>query len=288
MNPCNGYDLEILLYLDNRLKGQELQDFRAHLSACDTCAARLEDEQALSQLLRQSRPLYSAPAALRARVSAGVAQRVGQGRLSMPAVQVLGQPGRWLPGWKVLAFAAVATILGLVLIPETVRQVRAADYVETAVATHRSYVAGSLPAEIRTDSPEAVTAWFAGRVPFHFRLPSSESVPDDGKPVYRLTGARVVNHKGSLAALVTYDTPKNEKMSLLIASGNSAVVAGGDEIRFGSLTFHYHNDGTFKVITWSNHGLSYALVSTIAGSSRESCLVCHQSMADRDTFKSGQ
>ena len=101
-------------------------------------------------------------------------------------------------------------------------------------------------------------------------------------------GARVVNHKGSIAALVTYDTPKNEKMSLLIASGDSAVVAGGDEIRFGSLTFHYRNDGTLKVITWSNHGLSYALVSTIAGSSREPSLVCHQSMADRDAFKSGQ
>ncbi len=49
--------------------------------------------------------------------------------------------------------------------------------------------------------------------------------------------------------------------------------------------FHYRNEGRFKVITWSAHNLSYALVSSIASSAQESCMVCHQSMADHGQFR---
>jgi hypothetical protein len=52
--------------------------------------------------------------------------------------------------------------------------------------------------------------------------------------------------------------------------------------------FHYFSREKFKVITWSNHGLSYALVSSLSASARQSCLVCHQNMADRDVFRTQQ
>ena len=84
-----------------------------------------------------------------------------------------------------------------------------------------------------------------------------------------------------------YET-QNEKISLLVAPSKSAVVAGGDKVRFGNLTFHYRTDSGFKVITWSNDDLSYALVSSVSGSARQSCLVCHQNMADRDAFRTGR
>jgi hypothetical protein len=187
----------------------------------------------------------------------------------------------WSLSWK-LAPALLAVIVCLVFIPNGVRQVHAADYVETAVDTHRSYVDGNLPIGIETDSPDEVTEWISGKVPFQFRLPSSDLTPQS-KPLYRLTGASVVNFKGSPAALITYAT-KKEKISLLVASSKSAVVAGGDEVRAGALTFHYRSHHGYKVITWSNHDLSYALVSSVSGSARESCLVCHQNMADHDAF----
>jgi hypothetical protein len=53
------------------------------------------------------------------------------------------------------------------------------------------------------------------------------------------------------------------------------------------LIFHFRTENGFKVITWSTHGLSYALVSNVSGSARESCLVCHQDMADRLNFRPG-
>ena len=68
MNPCDEFVVKTLRYLGNDLKGQELDDFRFHLEACDNCRAHLKAESAPSETLRRSRPLYSAPAALRDRV----------------------------------------------------------------------------------------------------------------------------------------------------------------------------------------------------------------------------
>jgi hypothetical protein len=164
-----------------------------------------------------------------------------------------------------------------------VRNVQAESYVETAVETHRSYLVGRLPSGLQTTSPEAVTSWFAGKLPFDFRIPAADSVLQKN-PAYQLTGAALVNYKGKPAALVTYEA-QNDKISLLAASNASAVVAGGNEVHFGNLTFHYHNESGFRVITWTNHALSYALVSSVSGPARASCLVCHQNMADGGSFK---
>jgi anti-sigma factor (TIGR02949 family) len=290
MNSCDEYSVKTLRYLDHDLRGLELEDFRTHLEACASCRARLDAEQALSHLLHQSRPLYSVPAALRARVSAAVIHhsahaRAGD-RLHQRVWQLLRRRclggGRRLSSLRVLAPALLMVALCLSFGPNVVRQVRAANYVETAVAAHRAYLNGTLAAGIRSGSPELVTTWFSGKVPFHFRLPNAESTPES-KPSYRLTGAGLVSYKGHPAALVTYQT-RDEKISLLIASNETAAIAGGDEVHSGSLTFHYHRNSNFKVITWSNHGLSYALVSSVSGSASSSCLVCHQNMSDHNAF----
>jgi anti-sigma factor RsiW len=291
MNPCDECVVNTLRYLDNDLKEEELQDLRSHLESCAKCRAYVTAEKALSQTLHCARPLYSAPAGLRERVAVAAAEYPVWSRVQDPPYRrpyrVLGErlsgTLQHLSSWRVLAPAALVIAICLVLIPETTRQVQAASYVETAVATHRSYLNGGLPLGLHSNSPEQVTAWFAGKVPFEFHLPKAESTPEN-KPVYRLTGASLVNYKGSPAALVIYET-RNDKISLLVDSSSSAVVAGGDEIRAGKLTLHYRNDAGFRVITWINHGLSYALVSSVLGPARASCMVCHQDMGDRSDFK---
>lgn len=291
MSGCNQCDDNPVRYLNGELQAQELEDFRSHLEICESCRVQLESEQNLSQLLHRSRPLYSAPAALRASISAAIDQhsapshiieRLG-GRIQQLLGRTLPDAARRFPRLRVLAPAGLAVALCLALVPNIARQVRAASFVETAVATHRAFVAGNLVPGIHSNSPNLVSAWFIGKVPFDFRLPTAGSAPEN-KSAYRLTGADLVNFKGSPAALITYEAP-GDKISLLVASSKSAVVAGGDEVQFGSLTFHYQTNANFKVITWSNHGLSYALVSSVSGSARGSCMVCHQDMADHDSFR---
>jgi hypothetical protein len=167
-------------------------------------------------------------------------------------------------------------------VPGILRQSRAESYIETAVAAHRGFLNGSLPLEVQSESPSVVTAWFTGKVPFTFRLPSSpeESGHDQ---VYRLMGGRLVNLKGGYVALVAYQM-QQQKISLLVSSSRDAIAAGGEEVPSGGIVFHYSKQAHFNVITWSTHGLTYALISSLPGSGRQSCLVCHQSMSDGDRF----
>ena len=294
MNGCDEYSIKTLRYLDEDLEGQELEDFLSHLDSCVRCREQLEAEQELSETLHRSRPLYSAPVALRDRVAASVIEDTASNRAqdsiyqraSRIAGERLSGTLKLLASWRILAPAALAIALCLAVVPNIERRVQAASYIETAVASHRSYINGDLRPGLESSSPEQVTAWFAGKVPFDFRLPAAESAPEENL-AYRLTGASLVNFKGSPAASVTYEG-QNDKISLLVDSNKFAAVAGGDEVRFGELTFHYHNDSGFRVITWTVHGLSYALVSSASCPAQASCLVCHQNMADSNNFKTHQ
>jgi hypothetical protein len=70
--------------------------------------------------------------------------------------------------------------------------------------------------------------------------------------------------------------------SLIIAPYAVSVASGGVEAHFNKLTFHYRTVEGLKVVTWSQHGLTYALVSQEGGATQKSCMVCHSAMRDRD------
>ncbi len=93
-----------------------------------------------------------------------------------------------------------------------------------------------------------------------------------------------MKYKDNYAALVIYEM-KNSKISLMVTSDKSAEASGGNEVVSEGLTFHYLTKNGLNVITWSTHGLTYALISSVQGSARGSCLVCHQDMADQSKFK---
>jgi anti-sigma factor (TIGR02949 family) len=280
MKSCDDLNVDLLRYLDNDLSEQEFKYLRAHLDACVYCLDRLERERALSRFLHESRPLYSAPTELRIQVSAAIERN---------SVQYQSRWDWWrrasplVLNWKMLVPAALVIALCLMAVPNIVQNVRAASYVEAALTNHNRYLHGELRPGIRTKSPEAVTAWFADKLPFQFRLPSSEAALQ-ANPTYELAGASLVQYRGIPAAMVVYEAASGT-ISLLVESSKAAVVAGGDESHYGALMFHYRNEGRFKVITWSAHNLSYALVSSIASSAQESCMVCHQSMADHGQFR---
>ena len=292
MNGCDDYSATIELYLDRELSGQDLDGFRAHLKECEACRMELEAEEKLSALLHRSRPLYSAPDALRARVmqtaelfppTASLPVVRTEKRFATVFARPLSSPSHRVRYRSALVAAVlVLAAAGLLLLPGMMQRSQANGYIAAAIAAHRSFLNGSLPLEIQSESPSVVTAWFAGKVPFTFRLPSSAE-ESEHQQAYRLTGGRLVNYNGGYAALIVYQMQR-QKISLLVSSSRSAVAAGGEEVPSGGIVFHYRKQASFNVITWSNHGLTYALVSSLPGSGRQSCLVCHQNMADGNRF----
>jgi anti-sigma factor RsiW len=289
MKGCEGYYAIIQLYANDEKTG--LEHLRAHLRTCEICRVKFEADERLSTLLRRSRPLYPAPDEFRKRIlqsTNSVPPTAVDGPVDslqcMP--ELLARPvystGRRVLRWALPAAATLIVLACLVVVPSLLRLSRAKRFIETAVAAHRSLLNGELPLEIQSNSTSAVTAWFGGKLHFTFRLPNSAE--ETGlKRVYQLTGGRLINFRGEHVALVAYRLQK-EQITLLVSSEQSAVAVGGEEISSGGITFHYSKRASFTIITWSNHGLTYALVSSLPGPGRQSCLVCHQGMADHARF----
>lgn len=284
MNSHNEDSVRILRYVQGDLNEEELAEFARHLRDCSQCRARVEEEKALSRLFQKTAPLYTAPAGLHARVATSLAiefhsRSTLRTKIRAIAARIGGilKSQHWgmrrsLPVLGTLLMAITCALLFHSLLQE----LRAREYVEAAMAAHRDTLDGRHPVEIQSDAPETVTRWANERVSFHFQLPAPQSVPQGGSR-FQLSGARLVELSRGRGVLVMYRR-QDQAVSLLIAPASAAVVAGGDEVQDGRLLFHYRHLAGLNVITWSNHGLAYALVSSVSGPARQSCLVCHGSL----------
>jgi Sigma-70 region 2 len=122
----------------------------------------------------------------------------------------------------------------------------------------------------RSEVEDLVQETYVRAIKVMVNLPADGSTPDELPGELRCIGD------------LRDATRKNQPSC--VASDKSAVSAGGDQVRSSELIFHYRNNRNFKVITWSNHGLTHALVSSLPGSAQQSSLVCHQNMDDHNTF----
>jgi anti-sigma factor RsiW len=269
----------VLRYVQGELAGQELAEFSRHLETCRECEARVEEEIALTELFRKTSPLYRAPDDLRDRIAALVDQAALNAQLvsheKAPFSLILNvKAWRW-DTWRLFSLVAATVVLtvGVTISLGFFRDSGAQNYVHAAVMAHQENVAGRVALDVHSDSPTVVRQWVEERVPFTFHLPVFQPGAVNSSP-YRLTGARLLEYHGHPAVILAYQM-QTQVVSLLVAPDHAAMVAGGDEVRDGSLIFHYRNDAGFNVITWKNHGLSYALVSSVSGPAQQSCMVCH-------------
>ena len=251
-----------------------------HAALCDHCGPLLraatsvnddpsaEEEEMLAQLAAPSRPAM-------------------QARRDAPPQP--GPPSVWrrFLSWNVFVPAAGLVLLFGVLIGlrSSSKPLSGPDYAEFAVTTHRQHVAGKLPLEVRSASQQILNEWFKANSRFPLALPASPEVAGEARP-YRLEGARIVKVAGKPAAFIAYEvwTPKLQMTpaSLIVTRDSVAVASGGVQVDFKKVSFHYATVQGYKVVTWSMHGLTYALVSQETNSMQGSCMVCHSAMRDRD------
>jgi anti-sigma factor RsiW len=212
-----------------------------------------------------------------------------------------GLPRVWPPpGWRLMrwmapAFALLAIVAVLSTIPRSSSgPLTGAGFAEFAVDTHRELAQGRVGLDIRSDSQQTINQWFKTKSPFPVALPVSAAIPGEERP-YRLQGARLVQVGGKTAAFISYQvqSPRlrtahmlTTEASLLVAPDSVAVASGGVEVHFRKVSFHYATVGGYKVVTWSVHGLTYALVSNEGYDTQRSCMVCHSAMRDRDLSQS--
>ena len=284
------------LYLDDELEPSDSSAVEAHLNRCEACSSVFQSERRLREMIRESRVGRTASRELRAQVEnilnvpsmvpttpPELRQRVKRllrRRLPKPAKTA----APLLPRWALLA----AAIMVVALLAawwrwhdaNTMRLATTSDFAEMAAATHQRHLLGQLPLEVISDVPAELSGWFTGKVPFLVKLPNYQESSGQEK-LYRLEGARLVSYKNDYAAYVAYQM-RSRPISLVVTSDAVAQASGGDEIVARNIIFHYNSIHGLKVITWSDRGLTYALVSNLEERGQDSCLVCHQGTKDRD------
>jgi anti-sigma factor RsiW len=269
LSNCDDIRGRLTLYLDDELQGTERATVEAHLSDCESCAAIFSRELKFLNTVRESGRLHVAPPELRAKVQ-----------------QIL-EPGRPRRFTWMIAVAAVLLVLLLPVIvwrvvkrPDNPERGPAGSFALLAAETHLRHVRGQLPLEVESQSPKDISSWFVNKVNFSVKLPNYQESSGQEK-LYVLEGARLVNFQDEYAAYVAYQM-KERPISLVITSASAAEPTGGEVIAAGDLKFHYNAIDGLKVLTWSDRGLTYALVSDLEERGQQSCIVCHEGTKDRD------
>ena len=262
---------EVAARLRSELKAERLV---MHAATCDYCGSLLraaaaldndptpEEEQVLAELRPPSRPLIT-------------------------PVSSSSRPWHFT-NWLV-PVAALLMIVGLVGIRSSSQTpLSGPKFAEFALNTHRDHVQGKLALEVRSESQQTLNQWFKTKSPFALALPVSALAPGEPRP-YRLLGASLVRVGERTGIFLAYQvrtthlqTEMQSAASLTVAPDSVAQASGGIEVHSGKLDFHYSMIEGDNVVLWSQHGLTYALVSEEGDRTQASCMVCHAEMKDRD------
>ena len=296
-SACQDIRGRLEFYLDDELQGNERVEFESHLNNCETCRTLLENERRFLALIRQSRPLHRASPELRARVEslvntsqpAPIPPAHLRDRIQRSLSQLSVSP-RSFTFRLVAAGASIVTLLIVVGVWRGTRERRdlhfagPSEFALMAADTHLRHLRGQLPLEIVSAAPQQISSWFENKLSFSVKLPNYQESSGQEK-LYELEGARLVGYKNDYAAYVSYQM-RQRPISLVITSSLVAKPAGGQEVAAKGLTFHYDSINGLKVITWSDRGLTYALVSDLEERGQQSCVVCHHGTKDQDAIDS--
>lgn len=263
---------EIDAFIDGELSHHREEQLLAHASECEPCKRELEERTAFLDQVRSARPALKASADLRARVSSILETAVRP----VESLNVGKARTPWrLPAPVFLQYAALLALIagGIATVWLSLRPKPANMLVQAAIERHQGAVSGSLPVQLTTRSHAELTAWFDQKLPFDFRLPVDQDAAGM-QARYQLVGGSVTSFRNKKAAYVAYKM-RNELISLLVTTTDQAIASGGDIVQAKSLTFHTIQQGPLEVVSWSIHGLTYALVSNMTLPRGQSCGVCH-------------
>jgi hypothetical protein len=115
MNSCENDLSRIDLYLDEELRGEELEDFKRHLKECSRCQSQIKERQLFLQQVRAARPLYPARAEFRAEMAALLASPVSTPSVPASQHQAIDSEKNDTPFW--LLWLRSRPIPALIAIP---------------------------------------------------------------------------------------------------------------------------------------------------------------------------
>lgn len=227
--------IELDGYVDRELAPAQMAECEQHLHACPQCATAVRGLLQMKQAIRSAAAGRYAPSAalglnlLPRKIAPLKARRFWQPRFSL-AVAALA----------LLVIAASAIWVGKPGLPDPAGEL---------VDLHVTALASPNQVDVLSSDRHTVKPWFEGRLPFAFSLPDLQGSP------FRLIGGRVTYLRQSPGAHLLVAKGKHQ-LSVFIFQGRGL----GQGFKFPGETRKLG----FTIDTWSQGGLSYAVVGDTA------------------------
>ncbi len=271
MSSCDEHRANISLLIDGELAQEDHRNLVAHFEQCASCRSALQDEQALSARIRAARPRIAAPDSLRASIE----RMLRAAAVSTPATRrmTFTSPHLWLR--PLLAVAAILILIaGSTFAFHKHRQDRNEVVIQAATTAHQQLRDRVVPLDIISDSPEAVTSWFASRVSFPFRM-ANAGIASDLRANYKLDGGRLLTIGDDRVAVVSFHM-LHEQVSMLVAPQRLLTASGGKVVVSGGIALHSRDRDSIHTVMWNNRGLGYVLSANTSMSNPHTCATCHE------------
>lgn len=269
---------ELLELAEGSLPEAERARVERHLSHCASCREKAREIADGVELVRELAPRRLPP------TRAETIRRALEEAPSGPEHR-----GRRLPAARAWAAAAAAVVIGLALLwTARSREPHVALRKATGPPTRFEQVARELharlrdpdaPLEFRSESGREVRRW----VKEHTDLSASlaDRRPPEDIERYRLRGASSVKLGDYSAAAVTF-LVDSRPVTLLLTKQENVPDAPRWNFLGKRVRYRVEREGeTLKLLSWTNSGNAYTLVSELPGLGQRACLVCHTDPARR-------
>jgi mycothiol system anti-sigma-R factor len=255
---CKTVRERLFGYIDAELPMEQREDTEAHLRACSECQHLVELERAFREIYVVPLRPDPAPPDLRDRVAHQMAEAASNGRGRRPLVRTR----------RVLAAVSLAAavlmgvawgLMGLWMEREAAASLR--ELADASVEQHQKLARGLLPLDIARVPPKDAERWFSSKLSFNVKLPELKSEH------LNFLGGRISHLKDIDVAALEFQVDGKNVSLFVIPAEEYQRLGLSPEPKFKLINRH-----GYDVITWSSHGVAYALVSEIGG---RSCTVCH-------------
>lgn len=235
---CRDVDPLLMAYLDGEVVEADRLEVERHLTGCEPCARKSEVSRHNRTLVRTLAKAGTPPAPHSLRDTLFTTVRAEQARQ---------RQRRYL---RLSAAAAGLTLVALAGHSQW-RSFQRRLYVEDAASRH----ARQFPLEVRLPQPEALEAWFDGKLGHRVAVPRFPNAVAEG--------ARVLNVREKQAAYIRYDAPARtsaqpRQVGLFVFGDN------GNDVDVGSRgDADLRNSNGYNVVSWREGDLVYQLVTDL-------------------------
>ncbi len=228
--------IELDGYVDRELAPPQMAECEQHLRTCPHCATAVRGLLQMKQAIRSAAASRYAP-------SAALGFRLWPG-------ETVPRKARrfWLPQFSLAAAALALLVIAAAAI--WVWNPWLPDLADELVDLHVATLASANQVDVLSSDRHTVKPWFEGRLPFAFNLPELQGSP------FRLIGGRLTYLRQNPGAHLLVGKGKHQ-LSVFIFQDR------GLGQRFTSFPQESRKLG-FTIDTWSQSGLSYAVVGDTA------------------------